>query len=158
MSGIALLHFQEMPDGSSLAVGGEHVLQYFDVPPPSFVPQPGGRRGVVGVAALSWSGVDHAPVAVVDALFSLDLTPRPAGLNALLLVRGSDGSVAALLTSETSRPPRYETLASHAPIQDWEVHPLAGNLLRRCPRPLDASGRSTWLLDANLFFNRLSHS
>lgn len=155
MPTLALLHFQELPDGSPLAVGGEHVLQYLDAAPPSFVPQPGARRGVVGVAALSWSGVDHAPVAIIDVLFTLDLTPRPAGLNALLLIRGPDSSVAGLLTAESARPPRYETLAGLETSQDWEPHPVVGNVLRRCPRPDPATGRQAWLLDASLFFTRL---
>lgn len=152
----SLLHFQTLADGCTLAVDGEHVLQYLDTTPPSFVPQPGARRGVVGVAALSWSGVDHAPVAIIDVPFTLDLAARPQPVGPLLLVRGSDGTVAGLLTAETARPPRYETLADLRPLSEWEPHPKLGQLLRSCPQPDPADGPCAWLLDVELFLSRLS--
>ena len=156
MPALALLHFHLLPDGTPLAVQGENVLQYIDTSPPSFVPQPGGRRGVVGVAALSWSGVDHSPVALIDTLFALDLGPRSPSVGPLLLVRGPDTTVAGLLTSELARPPRYEELGEQPSFLEWEAHPKVGNLLRRCPVPDPLTGRPTWILDIALFFARMS--
>lgn len=158
MSPLACLHFGLLPDGAALCVAGEHVLQYLDTTPPSFVPQPGGRRGVLGVAALSWSGVDHAPVAIVDVAYALDLTPRPASAGAILLVRGSSGIVGGLLTDPTSRPPRYESIPGDQAPTSWEVHPHLGNVLRRCPVPDPVTHQSVWMLDPAVFFTRLCHA